>query len=161
MFFFALCLAFVIGAYILNFKSNTISGDPSNWGVLGDYIGGVLNPLISLFTLIFLVKTYLSQKEELHQSEMAAKEQLKISRNIVEAQLLNTKISASYELISVYKSEMDGATSAMNGPRGGRAYTAIDGKVYWSDEEQKSYRKDMAKKIDQELKYIKELLNKV
>lgn len=58
----------VVGIYIVNFKNFPISNNPDSWGVLEDYFGGVLNSLISIVTLFFLIKTYLSQKEELNQS---------------------------------------------------------------------------------------------
>ena len=38
--------------YIKNFYDHTISSDPAYWGVFGDYVGGILNPIISLLTLI-------------------------------------------------------------------------------------------------------------
>lgn len=40
--------------YVLDYE---ISDDPSNWALLGDYFGGVLNPLLSFVTLILLVKS--------------------------------------------------------------------------------------------------------
>lgn len=158
--FFCICVAVVVVAYVLNFSGANISNDPSDWGVLGDYFGGVLNPLISLFTLFFLIKTYLSQKKELHQSEMEAKEQRKIAQKTVEMQMLTTKISASYELISVYKAEMEGVTLAINADSHyGRDYTAINGEVY-SPDRAKKYRAELAKKISAELESIKGYLEK-
>lgn len=158
--FFCICVAVVIVAYVLNFSGANISNDPSDWGGLGDYFGGVLNPLISLFTLFFLIKTYLSQKKELHQSEMVAKEQRKIAQKTVEMQMLTTKISASYELISVYKAEMEGVTLAINADSlHGRNYTAINGEVY-SPDRAKKYRAELAKKISAELESIKGYLEK-
>lgn len=38
-------------AYIFEFWNSPISHDPNRWGVLGDYIGGILNPIISLASL--------------------------------------------------------------------------------------------------------------
>jgi len=40
--------------YFLNFWKNPVSENPSDWGVFGDYIGGVLNPVISLISLVLL-----------------------------------------------------------------------------------------------------------
>jgi hypothetical protein len=37
--------------YIARFHLNEISTEPEKWGPFGDYIGGILNPLISLLTL--------------------------------------------------------------------------------------------------------------
>ncbi|KFF09133.1 hypothetical protein IX38_01040 [Chryseobacterium luteum] len=41
--------------YVVNFYEYNRSTDPSDWGVFGDYIGGVLNPIISFLTLIITV----------------------------------------------------------------------------------------------------------
>ncbi|HCR2080175.1 TPA: hypothetical protein ONC71_003890 [Enterobacter kobei] len=158
---FASCLVIVIGSYILNFRSSSISNNPSDWGVLGDYFGGILNPLISLITLFFLIKTYLSQKEELIQSEIAADEQRKISQKTAYIQLLSTRISASYEIVALYRGEMEGVTNAMNAPGNGRSYTSMEGKLYFNDQEQREYRLLMARKIKAELEkidgYLKEI----
>lgn len=51
-------LLLVFGFYICNFKGFKISDNPGDWGQFGDYIGGLLNPFISLLNLIIL--TYLS-----------------------------------------------------------------------------------------------------
>ncbi|MGX1181554.1 hypothetical protein AB7M31_004622 [Pseudomonas sp. IAP-CY TE4608] len=161
MLVFALCMITVAGSYIINFKNSSVSGNPADWGVLGDYFGGILNPLISLMALFFLTKTYLAQKDELKQSEIAAEAQRKISARTMRMQLLGTKISASYEAIAVYRGEMEGVTIAMNAGGHGRSYTALDGKVRFSDNEQKDYRIAMAAKVSNELatieKYLKEL----
>jgi uncharacterized membrane protein len=158
---FILFTLVVIGSYAANFRNFPISNNPADWGVLGDYFGGVLNPLISFVTLFFLIKTYLSQKKELHQSEISAQEQREISLKMALIQLLQTKISASYEIVAVYRQEMEGVTVAMNAPGNGRAYIGIDGTRYFSDEEQKKYRLLMASKIQRELDnidiYLREL----
>jgi len=158
---FAFCLVIIIGSYILNFRSSPISNNPSDWGVLGDYFGGILNPLISLITLFFLIKTYLSQKEELIQSEIAADEQRQISQKTAYIQLLSTKISASYEIVALYRGEMEGVTNAMNAPGNGRSYTSMEGQRYFHDEEQREYRLLMARKIKAELGKIDDYLKEI
>lgn len=40
--------------YMLNYN---ISDSPENWGQLGDYVGGLLNPILSFFSLILLIKS--------------------------------------------------------------------------------------------------------
>lgn len=50
--------------YIISFSSFNISNNPEHWGVFGDYIGGVLNPIISLLSLIVLaILTWLVGKQ--------------------------------------------------------------------------------------------------
>jgi uncharacterized membrane protein len=50
-------IAFVaILSFIINFFGTSLSKDPSDWGVFGDYIGGVLNPIIALITLVVTIQ---------------------------------------------------------------------------------------------------------
>jgi|GEM_PF-4988734 len=42
--------------YIVNFWSDGISSNPEHWGVFGDYIGGLLNPLIALLALVVTIQ---------------------------------------------------------------------------------------------------------
>ena len=49
-----LSLAAIV-AYVANFSGAEISRDPAHWGVFGDYLGGVLNPLLALITLLVTV----------------------------------------------------------------------------------------------------------
>lgn len=41
--------------YVENFQDFNLSKNPADWGVLGDYFGGILNPIISLLTLIVTI----------------------------------------------------------------------------------------------------------
>jgi Putative phage abortive infection protein len=70
----AIALIFVIG-YIWAFGSLPVNERPEAWGQFGDYIGGLLNPLISLFTLIVAVSVWRLQKTELLETRNAVKEQ--------------------------------------------------------------------------------------
>ncbi|WP_421532344.1 hypothetical protein [Lelliottia amnigena] len=148
---FVLLIAIVIFSYTFNFKGFSISDDPADWGALGDYFGGVLNPLISIVTLFFLVKTYLSQRKELQENEASAQKQLKIANNTAHIHLLQTKITAAYESLSVYHHEMDRVTEATVN---NRKFIGMDGKEYYSNEEQAAYRLKMTKKINTELEKI-------
>lgn len=49
--------------YIITFYGQSISKDPANWGQFGDYVGGVLNPIIAVMNLIVLIfiSIYLSK----------------------------------------------------------------------------------------------------
>ena len=54
----------VITSYIWKFHGTTISGDPGHWGVLGDFVGGIVNPLLGLVT-IWLLTVSLQQNNEM------------------------------------------------------------------------------------------------
>lgn len=51
---FSFLLIVPIGLYVINFFSIGISSNPVNWGVFGDYIGGIINPIIGIASLIVL-----------------------------------------------------------------------------------------------------------
>ncbi len=78
-------IAAPIGFYLWTFAGNELSSNPSNWGVLGDYFGGILNPIISLASLIVLgYLTYLVNEQSsrkntnlfIYQKKMDAYEEL-------------------------------------------------------------------------------------
>ncbi|TKE96159.1 hypothetical protein [Vibrio kanaloae] len=60
----AIALAWL--SYWYNFSylhSYKISTDPGDWGVLGDFLGGVLNPILTFFTIVLLVSSLSLQRE--------------------------------------------------------------------------------------------------
>ncbi|EPH1136286.1 hypothetical protein L4679_004389 [Pseudomonas aeruginosa] len=71
---------FVAGSYIFKFYNHSISANPEQWGQLGDYIGGTLNPILSFITIILLIKTLIIQKMQLRTSE----EELALTRKELE-----------------------------------------------------------------------------
>ena len=69
-------------AYIVNFGIG-FWDNAANWGVLGDFFGGVLNPIFGFSTLILLILTLRQNQEALRQSEEALKiniEELELTR---------------------------------------------------------------------------------
>jgi len=44
-----------IGFYAYNFNKSPLSSDPSDWGTFGDYIGGILNPILGITNIIVLI----------------------------------------------------------------------------------------------------------
>lgn len=52
-----------------------LSKDAARWGTFGDFFGGTLNPILSFLALIIVLKTYLSQQEELKETRKILKEQ--------------------------------------------------------------------------------------
>ena len=57
------------------FQDARISTDPGDWGTLGDYFGGLLNPVVSLATLMVAYAVWKQQKDELRQTKEALEEQ--------------------------------------------------------------------------------------
>ncbi|WP_428508492.1 hypothetical protein [Roseateles sp.] len=58
----------VYGVYIYNFAPGswfTLSAKPDDWGVFGDYVGGILNPFFSFLAFIGVVITVVLQAKQL------------------------------------------------------------------------------------------------
>jgi len=66
--------------YYNNFKNNKVSLSPSDWGAFGDYLGGTLNPLFGLITVILLLYTIHLQRKSLQLS----KKELELTRQEME-----------------------------------------------------------------------------
>ena len=70
-------------AYYFNFGHLSISDKPENWGVFGDYIGGILNPILSFSAFIGVLITVLLQRSQLQQTHSQltmTKEELELTR---------------------------------------------------------------------------------
>ena len=70
-------MALLLFAYAWIFSKLPVDESPAAWGTFGDYMGGLLNPLISLFTLIVAVRVWRLQKTELLETRKAVEEQSK------------------------------------------------------------------------------------
>lgn len=53
----------------------SLSTSKSDWGQFGDYLGGVVNPTVSLVTVILLYMTYTTQRSELRAARKAYRRQ--------------------------------------------------------------------------------------
>lgn len=69
-----------VGLYTYHFWQTPISSDPTMWGALGDYLGGILNPFFGFFALLALLLTLKIQSEELHLS----REEMTLTRRELE-----------------------------------------------------------------------------
>jgi len=71
------------GSYALFFFGESVSNDPEQWGQLGDYLGGVLNPVFGFLSVFALLVALVLQTRELKLSREALKlshEELKATR---------------------------------------------------------------------------------
>ncbi len=64
--------------YWLIFSDLPWKENPASWGAFGDYIGGLLNPTIALFTLMVAVQVWRLQKKELKETKDTLRKQLDI-----------------------------------------------------------------------------------
>ena len=57
-------IVFTWGGYYLNFGLNgTLSNNTEVWGQFGDYVGGVVNPILTFFTIYLLIRSIGLQRE--------------------------------------------------------------------------------------------------
>ena len=67
---FMICLSSLVPiSYFLNFGHMDISDKPENWAAFGDFIGGVLNPLLSFAAFIGVLITVFMQQAQLKQNQ--------------------------------------------------------------------------------------------
>lgn len=62
--------AMLVIAYIARFSGHP-AGDPDSWGQFGDFVGGLLNPVVGSITIFLLVRTLVEQKQELQHQRRA------------------------------------------------------------------------------------------
>lgn len=101
-------LAFLmLFAYFVKFSGYGFSEKQDDWGVLGDYIGGVLNPAISLAALYWLTRSIVLQKRELQESRKALldaafsqSQQAKTSETAAKIQLLSMEMEVISSLLA-------------------------------------------------------------
>lgn len=82
------------------YHSIPVSIDSGDWGTLGDFIGGILNPIIAFSAFYWLTKSVRIQKEELGETRA-------ILNGTLAAQSAQIRISAYTALISSTTSEID------------------------------------------------------
>ena len=62
---FACLLSYPIFLFYLQAQSWPISANPMEWGVIGDFFGGILNPILAFSSFVALLYTIQIQSEEL------------------------------------------------------------------------------------------------
>jgi uncharacterized membrane protein len=58
-------IAFPLLVYLLNFNGQALSTDAAHWGQMGDFFGGVLNPILAFASFIALLYTIRIQSKEM------------------------------------------------------------------------------------------------
>ncbi|WP_162599092.1 hypothetical protein [Pseudomonas aeruginosa] len=66
-------LVVALSFYFGSFNSG-LSSDQSVWGAFGDYVGGILNPVLTFTTIYLLIKSLDSQNRSLDNAERQALE---------------------------------------------------------------------------------------
>ncbi|MEH6344989.1 MAG: hypothetical protein V7785_07890 [Bermanella sp.] len=115
----------VVGYYNWVFWDREMSSDPKDWGPLGDYFGGMLNPIITGFTLIFIVKTFSQNErlithslEEMKETRKETTESKNIQKQLAKLESDNLEASKLLRSESLYIEDIttmrEGITSLLN-----------------------------------------------
>ena len=56
-------IAILLTVFLLNFRKADISSNVAEWGQFGDYMGGLLNPLFGLISVVLIAATLRSQTQ--------------------------------------------------------------------------------------------------
>ncbi|MFT6339331.1 MAG: hypothetical protein ACJAUN_000828 [Alcanivorax sp.] len=78
----AVCVVLVLAVYTWRFYGQPM-GAPAEFGAFGDFVGGVINPLLGFITIWLLVKSLQFQREEL----AAARSEMSQSNRLFESQM--------------------------------------------------------------------------
>ena len=93
--------------YVLMFHSYSLSDDPADWGVFGDYIGGVYSVLIALL-VVYITRNLTRRDEEKRLKKEALREVYKQITNIQQKQTVDQrKLPKLYKLIEDSKLFID------------------------------------------------------
>lgn len=101
---------FALGAittYAVAFRSMSAMEDPAAWGTFGDFIGGLMNPLVSVLTLFVAISVWRLQKAELEltRNEMAqTKDAMEDQAKTAEQQRREQRF---FDFLSIYRSTVD------------------------------------------------------
>jgi uncharacterized membrane protein len=100
-------VALVCASYVLNFYFRleyVISDKPEAWGQLGDFIGGLINPILSFLSFVFIIKSLNLQNE----ANMEVRDEVKNTRKTEKLRSFETQLfhmigaqRTSFELFKV------------------------------------------------------------
>ena len=105
-FVIALCLIAltILGFYFANFHGG-LSSDNSVWGMFGDYVGGILNPLIAAFAFYLIAESYKLQKRELEATRHLLKVSTDAQKDQIKLAALTALLNSNLEKINLLESE--------------------------------------------------------
>jgi hypothetical protein len=137
-------VAAMLGLYASTFGLN-ISDQHDRWGQFGDFMGGILNPLTSLFTLFVAILVWKLQTKELAETRTSLQEQNRLNSFAVADQTLARYFDAIHTSISgVYaRTRSSGISGESDKELTGDAaikefmgFLKNQGLLFWNDKQQ-------------------------
>ncbi len=83
-----------------------LSTNPGSWGEFGDYVGGILNPIIAFFAFYWLSQSVLIQKEELADTKKALQDSAQIQLQQEKHAARTAQINALNTLLTSYDNDI-------------------------------------------------------
>jgi Putative phage abortive infection protein len=101
---------FLILAYWYSFSKYGWSTNPDAWGQFGDFLGGVLNPLVSLAALFALVISVRMQRSELNDTRAELVEARKVATEQAKTADQQRREQRFFDLLNLYQRTVDSLT---------------------------------------------------
>ncbi|MEW8071926.1 MAG: hypothetical protein AB2725_03710 [Candidatus Thiodiazotropha endolucinida] len=161
-----------VGAFLLYFSkfNDGLSVKHEIWGVFGDFIGGLLNPVFSFLALVALLLTIVLQSKELEQSRKELKRTAEA--NIAQANYFSSqqKREDIYKLITKLSERINNNYNRDHLQDGGSIHRALRGEkdvnknkylmqLYNEAQDTNTMTYRVIKYIETDLMRLKELLN--
>lgn len=109
--------------YAIVFRELSVTKSPDAWGTFGDFLGGLLNPLVSTLTLFVAVSVWKLQREELEltrnelaQTKLAMEDQAKTTEQQRQEQRF-------FDLLNVYQRTVDSISQTQD--KGGASDSVV------------------------------------
>jgi hypothetical protein len=101
---FVVISVFMIKVWLLS--DNQLSSNAEKWGQFGDYVGGILNPLMAFLAFYWLTQSVLIQKQELMDTKKALQEssQAQLKQEIHAGK--TSRINALNSLLNSYNNDI-------------------------------------------------------
>lgn len=114
-----LLMLLAAGVYLIRFgipsTSSGLTGGRDAWGQLGDYFGGLMNPVVALAALVLLAWSIRIQKQELAETRAALEESAKSQAQMARHSATTVRINALGVLMSAGQQERLHLTAEIEG----------------------------------------------
>lgn len=115
--FIALYVLVIAGVFVIWFpiiQGKPLSETVGEWGQFGDYIGGLLNPIVALFAFYWLTRSVKIQKEELSETKKALQDSKAAQERQAETALAAARIQSLNIELNLIASELNYLYSRRN-----------------------------------------------
>lgn len=98
--------ALVLAAFLLNFVQSPIASTSDKWGQLGDYFGGLLNPVVASAALYLLALSIRIQRKELVATRQALDEQARHAHDSADLAALTSLVNAALAEAGIHRDHL-------------------------------------------------------